>query len=309
MTFTTRIKEEITNIETNPIEAMSELAAFIRFDGIFKDKTIILTIENASVARRIYKLIKMVYGINIRITVRNQKRFKIKQLYILEIKERYKHILETLSIEENDKKVLPNEYLLESEEEKRAFIRGIFLSCGSINDPSGGTYHLEFVVKTKREAEYIKRLLNEYDADAKVLKREKRYMIYIKSAEIISEFIRLFGASNSLFYFEDIRIYRDHKNMVNRLNNCEIANQEKIINTGLKQMNDITYLEDNDLIDLLDTKTKDVIDYRRKYPETSYQELADIISMETEKSISKSGINHAFIKIRELVRKHKENRQ
>ena len=31
-------------------------------------------------------------------------------------------------------------------------------------------------------------------------------------------------------------IFDDHKNMVNRLNNCEIANQEKTTSTGLKQL-------------------------------------------------------------------------
>ena len=129
-------------------------------------------------------------------------------------------------------------------------------------------------------------------------------MIYIKSAEMISDLLKLFGAINSLFYFEDIRIYRDHKNMVNRLNNCEIANQEKIIKTGLKQISEIQYLKDNNLLDLLDERTKEIIEYRQKYPEVSYQELAEIITSETSKPIGKSGINHYFIKIKKLIQNH-----
>ena len=131
-------------------------------------------------------------------------------------------------------------------------------------------------------------------------------MVYVKTSDMISDFLKMIGAINSLFYFEDIRIYRDHKNMVNRLNNCEIANQEKTISTGLKQLEEIEYLKKHDLIDLLDEKIKEVIKYRQMYPESSFQELAYIISIENSKVISKSAINHYFIKVRKLVEQHKQ---
>lgn len=309
MTFTGRVKEEIINTDANPIEAISELAAFIRFDAKIYQGVITLVIENAGIARRIYKFIKGIYGVNVNIIVRTQKRFRVHQIYILEIKEKYNFILETLNIEENGKRILPNDYLLESDEEKKAFIRGLFLSDGSITDPKNGSYHMEFTVRTSSDAIFVKNLLAYFEADARILKRVKNYMIYIKSAETISEFIKMFGAVNSLFYFEDIRIYRDHKNMVNRLNNCEIANQEKSIKNGLKQIKDIEYLKQNNLTSLLDVRTNLIIDYRLKYPETSYLELAEIISRETEKKIGKSGINHAFIKVRELIRNHEDKEE
>jgi DNA-binding protein WhiA len=129
----------------------------------------------------------------------------------------------------------------------------------------------------------------------------------IKSSENISDILKMFNTINSLFYFEDIRIYKDHKNMVNRLNNCELANQEKTINTGLKQLEGIKYLKKHHLLDLLDLKTKEVANYRLDYPETSYEELANIISLETEKKVTKSYINHHFIKINELIKRHKKD--
>lgn len=89
--------------------------------------------------------------------------------------------------------------------------------------------------------------------------------------------------------------------MVNRLNNCEQANVEKSLKTCNEQLKNIEYLEESDLIDLLDDKTKLVIEYRKKYPESTMSELADIISLETDMSITKSGINHHFRKINELV--------
>ena len=309
MTFTTRLKEEITKNEIDKIESLVELSAFITYAGQIKKNKISLVMENASVARRIYKDIKANFGVNVRITVRNQKRFRVKQIYILDITEKTDDILESLNIIKNNRKSLPEEYFLSSTEEKIAFLRGAFLACGSINDPSTAGYHLEFTSPMKKEGSYLANIMKEFNISAKVLKRNNHYMTYIKSAEMISDVIRMLGATNSFFYFEDIRIYRDHKNMVNRLNNCEIANQEKILKTGMKQLEDIKYLKEHDLVGLLDENVQEAVRYRESYPETSLQELADIISTETGRQIGKSGINHYFIKVKKLVEKHKEKNQ
>lgn len=305
MTYTTKVKEEIVKSSINESEKVCELSGFIRFAAVIKDN-ITITLENASVTRRIYKSIKEIFNIQPKIIIRNQKRFRVKQIYIIEINEKIDYILKYLNIIENKKKVLPSEYFLTNNEEKIAYLQGVFLATGTINDPASSGYHLEIVTDMNREAIYIAKLFKDLDIVAKHLKRNSKYMVYIKNAEVISEIIRMFKATNAYFYFEDIRIYRDHKNMVNRLNNCEIANQEKTINTGLKQLEDIKYLKDNDLYSLLDETTRIVLEYREKYPETSLKELADIITMETDYTIGKSGVNHHFIKIRNLIKKHKE---
>lgn len=305
MTYTTRIKEEISKNSINDNEKICELSGFMRFSCVIKD-TITITLENASVTRRVYTNLKEIFNIEVKITIRNQRRFRIKQIYILEIKDKIPYILTYLNIMEGKKKILPNEFFLTNNEEKTAYLRGVFLASGTINDPATSGYHFEIVTDMNREAIYITNLLKDLGYNAKHLKRNSKYMVYIKNAEVISEIIRLFNATNSYFYFEDIRIYRDHKNMVNRLNNCEIANQEKTINTGLKQLNEINYLKEHDLFSLLDDSTKIVLEYREKYPESSLKELADIISMETNYTIGKSGVNHHFIKVRNLIKKHQE---
>ena len=113
----------------------------------------------------------------------------------------------------------------------------------------------------------------------------------------------MLNATNSLFYYEDIRIYRDHKNMTNRLNNCEQANVDKIFNASQEQLELISKLKEITDFDLLDDKIKTICIYKEKYPDSSMQELADIISSETEKRITKSCINHRFRKIRDIIEK------
>ncbi|MCI8467286.1 MAG: DNA-binding protein WhiA [Bacilli bacterium] len=301
MTFSTRMKEEITKQTMNRMDIQNELSAIIRYDAKLTKNNITLSFENAAVAQRVYKDFKELFNVSIHIIVRNQKRFRMKQIYILEIKEKVEEILESLLIYQNGKKVDMKEDYLPNKEDQISYIKGAFLVTGSINDPRTSGYHLEFVFMTKKNALFVQKILTNLSLDAKVLKRSNRYMVYIKSAEMISDLMKAFETTGALFYFEDIRIYRDHKNMVNRLNNCEIANQEKTTTTGLKQIKCIAELKKYNLIDLLDEKTKIVLEYREKYPESSYYELAEIITLETGYKIGKSGINHHFIKMKQLL--------
>ena len=298
MSFTTQIKDEITKIYNNTPEDLISLLVYLSFNSTITDDEILIYTENASVARWLFKLLKIFYNVEIRLTVRTIKRFKKKNIYILEIKEKKDIIVSDI----NNTLDNINEA---SKEEKVAFLKGIFLSCGSVNDPKKNKYHLEFFTKEKSKATLINKLLHDLNLNSKILKREKEYMVYIKKSENIADLINYLGAINSLFYFEDIRIYNDHKNMVNRLNNCEQANVEKSLKSSKLVLDNIKYLEDNDLINLLDDRAKEIISYKKKYPDTSMGELAEIISLETNKSITKSGINHHFRKINELINRHK----
>ena len=218
--FTKEIKDEVTKIENNKLESIAEVNGYLLLNSNIINNRLVIYVENASVARRLFSLIKRIYNINIYLTIRTQKRFTVKTIYILEIVDKVDFILKDI----DDMK---NHILSYSDEERASFIKGCFLASGSINDPSKSKYHLEIFAKEEEVANIINKTLQSFDFSSKVIKREKEYMIYIKAAEDIADFIKLIGAINSLFYYEDIRIYRDHKNMVNRLNNCEQANVEK----------------------------------------------------------------------------------
>ncbi len=300
VSFTSTVKDEITRLETTRLEDISELSAIVRLSSTI-GKDINITIENNAVARKIFKSVKEIYDISPKITIRNKKLGK-GYTYILNIQSNIKNILEDLSILEKNKYLsIPKEYIISDEEQLRSYLRGVFLVSGSVNDPKTSRYHLEFVLDTKEYSEFISNLLNSYDLNSKVIKREKNYTVYIKEAEKISDFLRIIKAFSAVMYFEDIRIYRDHKNMTNRLNNCEQANIDKVFLTAARQVKDIEKLYELDMVDLLDEKLQEVIEYRMKYKESSLQELADIISLETGNEITKSGLNHRFRKIKEIV--------
>lgn len=304
MTFTTRLKDEISKQDFNLADGNAEVSAYLIAVGKIDKNTITITSENASVCRKVYKELKSIFGINPNVIIRIQKRFRVKRIYILSIKQRVDIIKKNISVYyKNITKTLV------TDEEKIAYIKGSFLAVGSVADPKSGEYHLEFTFQKEWQARNLLRLLNYFNLSAKIIERGYKFIVYMKSSENISDLIKLFQATGSLFYFEDIRIYRDHKNMVNRLNNCEIANQEKTISTGLKQLKVINYLQENDLYDLLDDNQKIVVSMRVKYPEASYQELADIISLETDYKIGKSGINHQFIKLNQIVKRHQNSKE
>lgn len=308
MSFSYEIKSEVARLDSVRTENITELSAIIRNSAKI-DKSIIITIENSAIARRIFKLIKDIYDITPVITVRKRYSFNKGLSYILDIKEKNEQILKDLSIldEQGNYLNIPKDYIIEDEEEVRAYLRGLFMCVGSINDPKTSRYHLELLVDNLKYAKFISQILNKYNLNSKVIKREKNYMIYIKEAEKIADFLRIIKSFNAVMYFEDIRIYRDHKNMTNRLNNCEQANMDKVFMTSNSQIKDIQLLETNGLLDILDEKLKEVINYRLQYPESSLQELSDIITIKTGNKITKSGLNHRLRKIKEIANRLKKN--
>lgn len=307
MSYTTSIKNEIAFLEKFKSETIAELSGFIRNNGYIDDNKLFLTTENKKIMENIVSTIKKIYEIKVEVETKRNLNFSKNDLYLIIINERIDFILKDLGFYNNDLEYLdtPPEYIVGANEEIRSYLRGVFLSQGSINDPKTSRYHMEILIGKPKEAIFVQKLLNIFDLNAKILNRDKGYMIYIKEAEKISDFIKIIGATKAVLYFEDIRIYHDKKNRTNRLNNCEQANIDKVVNAAIVQLKNIKKLEDNLALELLDDKTKEALYYRKKYPEASLKELSEIISVETGNKITKSGLNHRFRKINELANKLK----
>ena len=302
LSFTMNVKNEISLQDNERNMEMIELSAFIRNNGRYDDSKIILSTENNKVAKHIYVLIKKMFNVVANIDDKNSS-FNRNRLLLIEINQKVNNILKDLYVIDDNNEYLSivPEFFLDSEDEKRAYLRGVFLATGSVNDPKTSRYHLEIFINNIEEAEYISSLLNEFYLNSKIIKKDKKYMIYVKEAEKIGDFLRIINAPQAVMYYEDIRIYRDHKNMTNRLNNMEQANIERIINTCNEQIEDINLIFDKLGEQFLDDKTLEAAKYRIKYPESSLQELSEIIAYETSKPITKSGLNHRFRKIKEIA--------
>lgn len=302
MSYTTRIKEEIASIKNTKSETIAELAGFIRNNGTITNDLIALTTENKKTVERLKDFLKTEYEIDLKIDTKENANFSKKELVVMSIDKKIDLILKDIGYLNPEGKYLstPPTYIVGANEEIRAYLRGVFLCSGSINDPKTSRYHMELLISTPEEAVFVQKLLNIFDLNAKILNRDKGYMIYLKEAEKISDYIKILGANNAVMYFENVRIYREQKNKTNRLNNCEQANIDRVVATATSQLEQIRIIEETSSIDLLDDKTKETLEYRKKYPEASLKELSEIISLETNKPITKSGLNHRLRKIKEL---------
>ena len=249
MTFSSKIKREVSTVECTRAEYLSELSGIIRTNAEIKIYNIKIQTENKFVANRIFGLFKILYDINLNISLRKNYNFKKNEIYVLELKKDTLKVLRDLGIvnEKNQLLRIPSSSLLSDEELTRAYLRGVFMVSGSLNDPKTSRYHLEFLINDTMYAKFLNELLNNNNLNSKILHRKKGYMIYIKEAEKISDFLRLIRAYNGVMYYEEIRVYREKINMTNRLNNCEQANVEKMVATSNKLINDIKLLREKDI--------------------------------------------------------------
>ena len=298
--FTTEIKEELIDLDLSKEEDIAELSGFIRNNSIKLDKKIDIKNENMLVIKRMYTLFKKNFNILAKNYTEINKIFNKNHIYHLRIDQNLDFILKDLNIVDDNNNILEKveDYLIDDDLSKLAYLRGVFLTCGSVNDPKKSRYHLEFITSFKDEAVVIQRLLNHFDLNSRIIKRDVKFMIYIKEAEKISDFLKMIQAYKSVLYYENVRVYREQKNLTNRLNNMEQANTEKTMSSALKQLEDIDFIIRIEGIDNLDKRTKEACEYRLKYPESSFSELSEIMKTDGI-NITKSGLSHRFRKIAE----------
>lgn len=303
MSFTSTVKNEIAILKLTGTTKIALISGFFRNNYQIIDDAITISSENDVVISYLKDLLNSYEEISYKEEFLDNNNFSKNKLKALIVTKGEEFIRENFCI---DNDIIPN-YLVETDDEIRGYLRGVFLSSGSINDPKTSRYHLEFLIEKGEEAVFVQKLLNSYSLNVKLLSRDKGYMLYIKEADKISDFLKIIGCSKAVLYYEEIRVYRDAKNKTNRLNNCEQANMDRVIDSAMEQLNYIKILEDNMAIELLDDKTKEALEYRKKYQEASLKELSEIISLETGKKITKSGLNHRFRKIKELALKFFNN--
>ncbi|SHH35838.1 DNA-binding protein WhiA [Virgibacillus chiguensis] len=306
MSFASEIKKELTAIEVDDCCKYAELAALVRMNGaisISKQKyTLDIQTENAAIARRIYSLIKATYDTRVELLVRKKMKLKKNNVYIVRLNEGVRPILVDLHILQEPmtfNRVI-SDHLIHKSCCKRAYLRGAFLAGGSVNNPETSSYHLEIFNIYEEHNNSFCDLLNQFELHARKLERKNGYIVYIKEAEKISEFLSIIGAYNALFKFEDVRIVRDMRNSVNRIVNCETANLNKTIGAAFRQIENIQFIDRTVGLEQLPEKLKEIAVLRVKHQEVSLKELGQLVE---SGKISKSGVNHRLKKIDDFAEK------
>jgi len=179
---------------------------------------------------------------------------------------------------------------------KRAFLKGVFLGSGCIVNPNTD-YHFEVTTKYKSYADYVMKLMTEFNLNPKQIKRSSNYVVYLKDSEQIATLLAVLEANKAVLEYENIRVSKSIKNNINRSVNCETANLTKTIEAAVKQQEAIKKLKIENKFNELNSKLKEIASLRLEYPEASLDELAEKCSYK----ISKSGVYHRLNKIIKLA--------
>lgn len=285
MSFSAEVKEELAK-HISPARhcQMAELSAMLHYAGqygLMEDGTLTIGFqsENEAVLRKGFTLLKKAYNIDTVIGVKGQK--KADLLAIM-----------------GDLSGPADTSLLKQACCRRAFIRGAFLSCGSISDPTKG-YHLEFVCNNRTQAEQLQEIIGQFDIEAKIVCRKKYFVVYVKEGAGIVELLNIMEAHVALMNLENLRILKEMRNSINRRVNCEAANIQKTVQSSTRQVEDIIYLRDYYGFSRLPDNLREMAEVRLAYPEAALKELGEYLSP----PVGKSGVNHRLRKLSELAEK------
>ena len=305
MSFSSDLKEELCRvINHDECCMMAELTGFLITNcNIVKENnefTLRMSTENSSAIRRVYSYFKKIYNVTPISNIEKEKTFKdsLFQLRIID-KDALEEIFKNsyINIDVRLQIVIDKKEDIKSKDCCiRSFLRGVFVGAGSITNPNN-RYHLEIVANSVENANFINELITEAGLSSKVIKRKKDYVIYLKGAEDISEFLTIIGSNKSKLTFEETRVIKDMRNRVNRLNNFENANFDKTIDAGLGQIADIEIIKSNRKFSKLPENLKQLAKLRLSYKEATLEELGNML----EPKLSRAGVSHRFKKIREIA--------
>ena len=305
MSFSSKVKEELSKECNSPRHCcIAETAAIISMCGkvIFDEKDhvrIEIHTENVTVARKYFTLLKKTYNINTDISIRHSSSLNKNRSYVLSVNddETARKILMTcrlmkpFGVIEEDFSI-SDSLIIQRECCKRAFIRGAFLAAGSVSDPVK-TYHFEIVCLSEAKAKQLQMIMETFNINARVIKRRKYFVVYVKDSSQVVDLLNIMGAYNALMDMENVRIVKDMRNNVNRKVNCETANINKTVSAAVKQIEDIRFIQMSSAFDELPESLQEMAELRVRYPEATLAELGQLL----DTPVGKSGVNHRLKKI------------
>ena len=305
MSFSGEIKEELLFVSGSALHCrMAELASCFQFcGGIKQDESgnvfVRFHTENKIVARKCFTLLKKTFKIDADVVVRKSSVQSAGLTYQLEVvhPEQVRRLTEALKTDELLGSGQISKLLLKSGCCKRAFLRGAYLSVGSMSDP-GKSYPVEIVCQTQKQSEQIVAVMQDFGLDAKTVLRKKYYVVYMKEGEHIADFLNVIEAHKALMEFENTRILKGVRNMVNRKVNCDAANINKTVSAAARQVQDIEYIRAFCGLEKLPESLREMAQVRLENPDVPLAELGKLL----DPPVGKSGVNHRLRKIGEFAK-------
>ena len=306
MSFSSSVKEELyRHVSTARHCQLAELAAILHFCGSIGSgehgNFIQIRAENALDVRKSFTLLQKTFNISTETTVQRDEN---GGAYFLTVSdpELGKRILQSARFLDSEGKLASglrdpvNRMIIKNACCQRAFLRGAFLSVGSMSDPEKG-YHLELVCGLLTQALQLQELLLGFEIEAKIIRRKKYFVVYIKEGAGISDFLNVVEAHVALMEFENSRVVRDVRNTVNRRVNCETANIAKTVNAAARQVEDIQWLQQKYGLENLPEGLRQMAQVRLEHPDAPLKELGSYL----DPPVGKSGVNHRLRKLCELA--------
>lgn len=308
MSFSAKVKGELGRYtEMSKEEALAQISAMMKVSGTIgfngKGLSFKITTENPTSARLVFTLLKEHFQIHSKLMVKKSNSLKKNNIYMVVIDEEMgvRNLLkETGIFKEVDGGITLDyridEKMVETDGEKRAYIRGAFLGGGSITNPEKN-YHLEFVTHSEEYAHDLCELINSCGLNSKVIQRKNSFIVYIKEGEQIVDVLNIMGAHSCLLELENIRIMKEMRNNVNRLVNCETANLSKTVNAAVRQVESIKLIQSKIGLKRLPQNLREIAELRLEYPDESLKELGEMLTP----PVGKSGVNHRLRKIEKIA--------
>ncbi len=317
MSFASDTKNELSRIEPEKKCCMlAEISGFLRvagsigLAGLGKFKIIIST-GNAAIARHYKILLKEYFSIETKLEIgesdgvgKNRTNKKYSYTLVIDADNRSEQILREcglLLIREGNNYFSDGIYdeNIRSKCCKKAYMRGIFMGAGTMSNPEK-SYDLELVVGSQTLANDLKRVINSFvDMNCKVVQRGKKFVVYMKKADYISDMLAIMGATNQMFTFEEIRIKKAMVNTAKRTVNCDSANLDRTIDASMRQIEAINKIAEKKGLKFLPDKLFEVASLRLENPDMNIAALGELCNP----PLKKSGINNRFKKIEEIASK------
>lgn len=301
MSFSSDIKKELCDVrELSPQQAESMLYGIMYASRMDEGRPLIQT-ENIDLMNAAAELIRAVFP-NVRTGIVRLVK-NSGSLYTLKIRSGWEDIAERFG----DFSSISREAVSGGDEESGAFLRGVFVSCGSVTDPNK-EYHLELVLPENDRTPALLDFIAEHGMSLKETTRgrarSKKTVLYAKESELIEDCLTYIGAANHSMEIMQVKIVKDFRNRVNRSVNCENANLDKTVAASNKSTADIEYIFSTMGADWLSPDLRETARLRVENPEMS---LSELCGMFPEK-ISRSGLNHRLKKLSKLAEELRSSR-